>query len=480
MRQLLAGIPFVVWAFVLVFLGGSSVASESAFRYQGRLSEAGSGVNGMFDLKFALFEAVAEGSALAGPLTNSSVAVSNGLFVATIDFGLDVFTGGSRWLEISVRRAGGAEFVTLAPRQPLSPVPYALHTLKAESLSAPLSSALLPTNLARLDLDQTFGGQVSFRTNVSVQGTIRAGAFSGDGSSLSNVAADGLSARLAQRLWRVPIPLVTVTNAGNPPDVTGKGAVPYNYRIGKFEINNHQYAVFLNAVAADDPNELYDTNMTYDVHGGIVRSGQPGEYLYSVKPGMEHLPVVWVEFPDTLRFCNWLHNGQPAGAQEASTTEDGAYTMNPVTVWGNTIRHNAGARFWIPTDDEWYKAAYFQPESAGGKPGGYWIFPTRSDDPPFSEEPPGFSNSANVCCGTDRRATDVGAYVEAPSFYGTFDQAGNVEEWTEEIVYVTNRRLRGGSWTYNEFYSKSTDFEFDTPDYEADGIGFRVAGLALP
>ena len=90
------------------------------------------------------------------------------------------------------------------------------------------------------------------------------------------------------------------------------------------------------------------------------------------------------------------------------------------------------------------------------------------------------SSTLPACCETGRLATDVGAYLNAPSHYGTFDQAGNVEEWTEEIVFVTNRRLRGGSWNYNEFYSGSGDFEFDTPDYPADGIGFRVAGAAEP
>ena len=78
-------------------------------------------------------------------------------------------------------------------------------------------------------------------------------------------------------------------------------------------------------------------------------------------------------------------------------------------------------------------------------------------------------------------ATDIGAYVNAASFYGTFDQAGNVQEWTEwtdDFTFLRNRRVRGGSWNYNEFYSKSTDFEFDTTDYPAGSIGFRVAGAA--
>ncbi len=485
--------PFALaWAALAVtlltaFAATASAAAESgtAFRYQGRLSDASGPANGSFDLRFALFSSANDTAPVASARTNPSVQIAAGLLTTVIDFGAPVFTGESRWLEVGVRPAGSiGDFVTLSPRQPLTPVPYSLHTLKAEALTGTLPLSQLPTNVARLDTDLTFHGSVRFATNVVFHGAISAARIAGDGSSLSNVSATAtaLSARLAQRLWRVPIPFVAVTNAGNAPDPeTGKGSVPYNFRLGKYEVNNHQYVAFLNAVAADDPNGLYDTNMTTDVHGGIVRSGNVGAFTYSAKPGMEQHPVVWLEFPDMLRFCNWLHHGQPAGVQDVTTTEDGAYTMDPATVWGNTIKRNPGARFWIPSDDEWYKAAYHQPADQGGDPTGYWRYPTRSNDPPFPEEPPGFdNNSANACCGTLRMATDVGAYTKSVSFYGTFDQAGNVEEWTEEIVYVTNRRLRGGSWTYNEFYSKKTDFEFDTPDYKADGIGFRVAGALDP
>ena len=283
-----------------------------------------------------------------------------------------------------------------------------------------------------------------------------------------------------QRLWRVNLPFVTVTNAGNEPDFTGKGAVAYDFRIGKYEVNNNQYCAFLNAIAGDDPHRLYSTNMSFDVHGGIERSGTPGEYSYAVKPGMGHQPVVWVDFHDALRFCNWLHNGQPAGAQDDTTTEDGAYALPPEVLASENIVRKPNARFWLPSDDEWYKAAYHQPSEQGGDSSNYWRYPTRSNDVPISEPPPGGENSANACCETGRMATDVGAYAGARSFYGAFDLAGNVQEWTEEIIFVTNRRLRGGSWTYNEFYSESDDFEFDTPDYPADGIGFRVAGTAEP
>jgi formylglycine-generating enzyme required for sulfatase activity len=442
----------------------------SAFTYQGRLLQNGAPATGIYDLRFTIYDALESGSARTSPLQVSTVSVTQGLFTATLDFGPSVFTGAACWLEIAVRPAGSAEeFTLLVPRQPFNAVPYAVHALKAETLTSPLPITQLPANVARLDSSPVFTG------------TVAASTFRGDGAGLSNVAVASLSARLAQRLWRVAIPLVTVTNAGNEPDpATGKGAVPYHFRIGRFEVNNHQYVTFLNAVAAEDLNSLYDSNMTTSVHGGIVRTGSPGDYTYAVKPGMDHRPAVWVDFHDALRFCNWLHHGQPAGEQDRTTTEDGAYTLTPPAVAANTVRRNAGARFWLPSDDEWYKAAYHQPLEQGGDFSNYWPYPTRNIDVPYSEMPPGGPNSANACCETGRSATDVGAYLYSTSFYGTFDQAGNVQEWTEEIIYVTNRRLRGGSWNYNEYYSASGDFEFDTPDYPADGIGFRVAGAVEP
>ena len=494
-------IRFFAW---LLFIAGgfssgdllpSSAAAPlgSAFRYQGRLLDNGAPANGSYDLQFALFTTESGGSPSAGTLTNAAVVVSNGVFTTTLDFGTSVFSGASCWLEIGVSPAGlPGSFVVLSPRQLLTPTPYAIYTLKAESLSGPLPDSQLSTNVARLDAAQTFRGAVTFSGDVvigtsnaasslKVQGSVQAGGFSGDGLGLSNVIATALSASQMQKFWRVPIALVAVTNAGNEPDFNGKGAVGYDFRIGKYEINNLQYAAFLNAMAAADPHSIYKTNQTVDVHGGIIRSGSPGDYSYGVKPGMEHQPVVWVDFYDALRFCNWLHNGQPAGVQDNTTTEDGAYTLSPDALANENVLRNPAARFWLPNDDEWYKAAYHQPVDAGGDPSDYWLYPNRSNDTPISELPPGGVNSVNACCDSAGKSTDVGAYLLSRGFYGTFDQAGNAQEWTEwtnDFTDLRDRRVRGGSWFYNEFYSKSTDFEFDTTDYPAAGIGFRVAGAA--
>jgi hypothetical protein len=115
----------------------------------------------------------------------------------------------------------------------------------------------------------------------------------------------------------------------------GCGAVFYEYKISKYETTNAQYTEFLNAVAATDTNALYDTRMGDEFSpnfGGITQSGSAGSYSYSAIAGREDMPVNHVSFYDSLRFANWLHNGQPTGAQDNTTTEDGAYTLTPAGI----------------------------------------------------------------------------------------------------------------------------------------------------
>ena len=174
-----------------------------------------------------------------------------------------------------------------------------------------------------------------------------------------------------------------VGDAGNAPDITGSpnpvGAVAYNYRISKHEVTNDQYVQFLNKVAKSDRNGLFDVNMD------ITQSGTAGSFSYLADLGFETHPVSYVSFLDAMRFVNWLENGQgPAG------TETGVYSISD----GTAEVRATGAKYFIPSEDEWYKAAYFDPTLAIS--GGYWDFPTRSNTPPTAEAPPGGSNSANV------------------------------------------------------------------------------------
>lgn len=289
--------------------------------------------------------------------------------------------------------------------------------------------------------------------------------------------------------------LVWIGNPGNPPDVdancleTGCGSVAAGYAIGRTEVTNLEYADFLNAVARFDSNELYHPSMDADARGGIVRSGSPGHYSYSVKPGHEAKPVVFVSLWDAMRYANWLHNGQPSGKQTQATTENGAYAMMPSAVAANSVTRRPGAEFFVPSEHEWYKAAYYD---AGL--GDYYNSPTSSDLAPVTGPPPGAANTANVY-GSGGYAvtlstffdngvdylTDVGAYALSPSPYGTFDQGGNVWEWNETVPPATpsQRGLRGGGWDDQQSYvSKSIPSSADPTDETYD-YGFRVAS-AVP
>ena len=267
----------------------------------------------------------------------------------------------------------------------------------------------------------------------------------------------------------------TVGDPGNAADDTGFGAVSCVYLISKHEVTNSQYAAFLNAVAATDTNDLYNIKMdpARVRFGGIARSGNAaGSYTYTAQLGREDKPVDWVSFYDTLRFSNWLHNGQPTGFQDTSTTEDGAYTITTDGLNNNNIARNPGARFFLPSEDEWYKAAYYK---GGGTHGGYWEYPTGTDSWPTAQPPPGGLNSANFDF-TISDFTDRGAYTSAVSPYGTFDQGGNAFEWNEAIVgyWGAYRGIRGGSALHSGMLDASYRHSGD-PFYERASTGFRVA-----
>lgn len=279
-----------------------------------------------------------------------------------------------------------------------------------------------------------------------------------------------------------------VGDVGNAADTGGKGGVSYGFAIGLYEVTNDQYAAFLNAVAASDPNGLYDSAMGSFARGGITRSGSDGSYVYSVKANMGDKPVVYVNYFDTLRFANWLQNGQPTGPQSASTTEDGAYTMYGPT---STTGRNPGALYWLPTEDEWYKAAYYQPVAAGGDTDSYWKYATGSNATPTFA----FANASGVVvnpgpnvANTDSAAdwnsqngnvTSVGT-AGARSYYGAYDMAGNVWEITETFSIGTSHVMLGGSWFNSAAFTAAGFGTSINDDAHFDHIGFRIATVPEP
>ncbi len=114
----------------LLYSAVSAAAPQGvAFTYQGRLDSGGVPQTGAFDVRFRLHDAPAAGAQVGADLTLTAVPVVAGLFSADLDFGTSAFTGQARWLEVAVKGAGDADFVTLTPRQPITSVPYATYAL---------------------------------------------------------------------------------------------------------------------------------------------------------------------------------------------------------------------------------------------------------------------------------------------------------------------------------------------------------------
>ncbi len=282
---------------------------------------------------------------------------------------------------------------------------------------------------------------------------------------------------VAASLWLAPaasavsIDWVTVGDPGNACEpISGAcfGSVPGLYRISKYEVTNAQYAEFLNAKASSDPLGLYNTEMSSDSAGGITRTGSSGSYAYSAIAGREAMPVNYVSFYDSLRFANWLHNGQGAG-----DTETGAYTLLGGTATpsnGTTVTRNPDASIFLPSEDEWYKAAFYDPLSAS-----YFDYPAGTDTPMVCAAPGPTANTAN-CGFVNADLTDVGSYPGSVSPNGAFDQAGNVWEFTEAIS-ERSRIVRSGSFVSSAPFMRSMIRIAAFPDTENRGRGIRLASV---
>jgi formylglycine-generating enzyme len=284
---------------------------------------------------------------------------------------------------------------------------------------------------------------------------------------------------------------VTVGNPGNAGELNRSadanenyyGGVDYVYAIGKYEVTTGQYTAFLSAVAAEDTYGLYNYM--------IQRDGEPGSYTYSVAADRANRPVSNVNWGNAARFMNWLHNGQPTGAQGLNTTEDGAYYLNGATTDAQlmAVTRKDGAKYWIPTENEWYKAAYHKND---GVTGNYWDYPTRSDSTPSNQLlDPDPGNNANFMVrdgdpeysiGDPYWMTEVGAFENSESPYGTFDQGGNVQEWHEAVLDSTggSRGQRGGNFFDDYGLLLSRYPQMGHPTNHAPFLGFRVASVPEP
>ncbi len=371
-------------------------------------------------------------------------------------------------------------------------------------VAASLSIELVPKitvrgengTVQRLEWSSTLGagGQWQMFTNVTL-------------GTEATVLVD-LAAGSTIRFYRVSssvstsseISFVTVGDASNAADTTGFGAVGYQFQIQKYEFTNAEYVEFLNAVGGSNPNRFislgpsnpdgiyYTSSMGSDARGGITQSGASPNFTYAVKANMGDKPVNYVSWFDAARVANWLHNGR---STNPALLETGAYTLNNA-VSGKWFTKEPGAKYWIPSEDEWYKAAYYK---GGGVSAGYWAYPTKSDsDPTYVTASPtgvgsaGLGSTANSINGNsvadwngqDGNVTTVGSNG-SPSAYGTYDMGGNVWEWDDGVVSGSYRVFRGGSWLDYALIVLSGYRRGYLPDYRyISSLGFRLARSSVP
>jgi len=260
---------------------------------------------------------------------------------------------------------------------------------------------------------------------------------------------------------------VPIGDAGNTADTTGApnpcGKVDYAYRIGTYEVTIDQFTKAYNADSGiGDGDEDY-----WNDGGGSYGTGAPATY------------VSWHE---AAKFCNWLTTGD---ADLGYYSTGGSYDDTPAH--GLSHKEYAdvnGLTYFIPTEDEWYKAAYYK---GGGTDAGYWDYPTQHDT---TSSPPidGIDSSDDTNPG-DFDAVFIDGYNQGHpndvsnsgvgSAYGTYGQGGNVWEWNEAEI-GSSRGLRGGVWGGNSSILRASDRFNYSPAAEDFSIGFRVASVPEP
>ena len=172
-------------------------------------------------------------------------------------------------------------------------------------------------------------------------------------------------------------------------------------------------------------------------------------------------PVVYVSWFDAARFANWMMNGQGNASMET-----GAYTLNGAT--SGIITANIGAQVYIPSENEWYKAAYYNAANTS-----YSLYPNGQNT--ITTADANYNNSVGS-------STNVGTYSSDPSSYGTNDQGGNVYEWNDAVISGSSRGRRGGAWdsSFGDIGLRSSFRYYVGPTSENVLIGFRVASVPEP
>ena len=246
----------------------------------------------------------------------------------------------------------------------------------------------------------------------------------------------------------------TIGNPGNAADTIGYGKVDYTYRIGTYSISQNQ----IDAATASG---------LQNVTAGAWSGDKPAANM------------TWYE---SAAFVNWLNTSKgftPAYnlSWSGSTWSMALWTVTDPGYDANNLYRNSLAKYFLPSENEFYKAAYGKSDGSG-----YYVYPTASNSEPTavaSGTSPGTAVYNNV-------ARSPASIYEAGgrSSYGTMGQGGNVWGWEESAYFGVNddpalhRGIRGGFW-YSSSYSLRSSHRNggNHPGVDDRGFGFRVASV---
>jgi sulfatase modifying factor 1 len=308
------------------------------------------------------------------------------------------------------------------------------------------------------------------------------------------------------------IDFVTVGAVGNAPlpgtpsfgSNVGRGRVDYEYRIGRTEITTAQWAEFYNAAFDRPSTDRIPFVAAPDVWGAATTiPTTPGGQRWRVPAGNEMRAVGGITWRTAAVYCNWLHNGK--GTDRAAFLS-GAYD---VSTFGNfssgggfvdQLTRSPGARYWIPSVDEWMKAAHYDPakQNADGSVGGWWRYVHSRDDRapiygPAGQLRNGVPTEANAAWsdftfpGFNTFNVPLAAYAMT-SPWGLLDTSGGTAEWTEEVAQIAGepvpreRYAEGGYWTGGAAGNDEVRFRgvAETPGFQDWILGLRVASIPSP
>jgi formylglycine-generating enzyme required for sulfatase activity len=303
------------------------------------------------------------------------------------------------------------------------------------------------------------------------------------------------------------IDFVTITSPGNAAwggngtlgdSAVGRGSVGYEYRIGRMEVTSAQWAEFYSAAFNRPVNDRIPHVGLPEFWGASAAAGTvPGGVRFTTNAATANLPAGGVSWRTAAIYCNWLHNGK---STDRSAFLSGAYDVSTFSYFGNIFQdqaaHSPGARYYIPTWDEWLKAVHYDPNktNADGSVGGWWSWANSSEQPPVYG-PPGVSVNGQPTTsgglwdedsfpGYSPFAVPLGSYPQATSPWGLLDTSGGTSEWTESINTigggVRSRVLDGSAWVSSEpvsdrIFGRGGDF----PNFRDFDYGFRIAA-AVP